>query len=485
MNRTRTGTWLLVGTAAGAVLGLAVTVQVLDWIAIFRETGGSCGTSRGISYGDCPRYWGTLFGTSLAALMVAVPVLIFALIRARRRGASAAVVAAVVAVYPGVLIFDALHGETLPVAWSAPADRAADTETAGFWHTGDTVVRATAAGLTAYDTATGAQRWTTTFPGRDVVCAMSRGADGVGLVATHAETAPCARVAAVDLATGGTLWELRETELADGADVLAVLDDAAILVGEKQIRAVGRGDGAPRWQYPLPERTCGSPRLLAGSHAVVLVHRCDTDTHELHALDPRTGNLAWQAGVPFEGARTVIPVSADPLVVHVAESGKRARSAFAAFDRTGRLTATIPTDDPELPISSIGGTAFAATPITRTVVTPTTLVAVARPAGGRGYRLVAHELATGARLWTGDLLDDDPDALALDGDRVLVCYDEARVLGLGAADLRSGADSHVGVALIRHVHSSFAVLTAPGRYLVVSADGRSPYHPVQAVAAGR
>src|SRR5690606_21978996 len=65
--------WLLIVTLAGAVLGAMVTLQVLDWIAIARESGGSCGSSRNISYGACPRYWATIFVVSLFGLMVAIP----------------------------------------------------------------------------------------------------------------------------------------------------------------------------------------------------------------------------------------------------------------------------------------------------------------------------------------------------------------------------------------------------------------------------
>src|SRR5690606_30194714 len=160
------------------------------------------------------------------------------------------------------------------------------------------------------------------------------------------------------------------------------------------------------------------------------------------------GAVAWTVPVPFEGARRVTRIASDPLVVHVSENGRRGRSAFVAFDDTGAVTATIDTADPELPFSSFDVSGFEAAPVTRTVVTANTLVAVARAEGENGYRLVAHDLATGIRQWTGELLDDDPDALVADGDRVVVVVDNFRVLGLGAFDLRTGAESDAGVAVV-------------------------------------
>lgn len=497
-GRWNTPAWLLFGTFAAAVVGFMVTWQVLDWIAISRESGGSCGTSRGISYGDCPRYWGTIFVISLFGLMAFVPLLLFALIRTRLAGALAGAVAAVLAIYPAAIAFGQLHGDTWEPAWAAPSDRTDDGETGGLWHTAaeaGTAVRVAFDGLTAFDVASGSTRWSAVFPDRDVLCAMSRTApEGIGLVARHDENAPCAGFGAVDIATGRTLWESTVPGgLVDGPDVLAVTGGTAVALGEDAVHGFALRDGAPRWQFRLPESACGTPWLAAGRYVVVAVDRCtgaesaDDSGPALWALAPDTGAVAWTVAVPFEGARRVTRIASEPLVVHVTENGRRGRSAFVAFDDTGAVTATIETGtgtaDPELmPLRPVDLAGFDAAPVTRTVVTGNTLVAVARAESENGYRLLAHDLATGARRWTGDLLDDDPDALVADGDRVMVVVDNFRVLGLGAFDLRTGAESHAGVAVVERSGPSLQVFALPEVYLVLSSDGSSPYRPLQAVA---
>ncbi|WP_067861223.1 outer membrane protein assembly factor BamB family protein [Nocardia shimofusensis] len=495
-----TGAWLLIGTLAASVVGFMVTLQVLDWIAIYRESGGSCGTSRGISYGDCPRYWGTIFVVSLFGLMAFIPLLLFALIRTRLAGALVGVVAAALAVYPAAAVFGHLHGDTWELAWAAPSDRTDDGETGGIWHIdGDagTVVRIAFDGLTAFDVASGTPRWSAVFPDRDVLCAMSRTAsEGIGLIARHDENTPCADFGAVDLATGRILWESTAPGgLSDGPDILAVTGDTAVVLGEDSVRGFALRDGAPRWQFRLPESTCGDSWLAAGRYVVVAVERCtglaagDDGGPELWALDPATGAVAWTVPVPFEGARRVTRIASEPLVVHVTENGRRGRSAFVAFDDSGAVTATIETgvaaDTAEselLPLRTFDISGFDAAPVTRTVVTGNTLVAVARAESESGYRLVAHDLLTGVRQWTGELLEDDPDALVADGDRVVVVVDNLRVLGLGAFDLRTGAESHAGVAVVERVGTSLQVVALPEVYLVLGSDGSAPYRPLQAVA---
>ncbi|WP_040794985.1 PQQ-binding-like beta-propeller repeat protein [Nocardia higoensis] len=275
-----------------------MTLQVLDWIAIARESGGSCGTSKGISYGDCPRHWGTIFVSSLFGLMAAVPLLVFAVIRSRLGGAAAAVVAAVSAVYPAAVVFGQLHGDTWESAWAAPSDRTEDGETAGIW-----------------------------------------------LGADDADMLPA------------------------GPDVLAVAGDTAVALGADTVHGFALRDGAPRRQFRLPESACGDPWLAAGRQVVVAVDRCTgTESADsgpaLWALDPATGAVAWTAAVPFEGTRRVTRIAAEPLVLHVAESGKRGRSAFVAFDDTGRVTATVDSDDSESSFSSFDVSGFDAAPVT-------------------------------------------------------------------------------------------------------------------------
>ncbi|GAA3224954.1 PQQ-binding-like beta-propeller repeat protein [Actinocorallia longicatena] len=476
--------WLVIGLLAAVVVGLAVTLQVRDWMALGAETGGSCGTSsRGTSSGPCPQNWATIFVLSLFSLMVFVPLSFYALFKAGTVGRVAGLLVTAVGIYPGVVLFDALHGESVEVAWSTPSDTVSDAETEGVWTSGDLVVRARFDGLTAFDSGSGARRWESPLPGRDVLCGMSRtAAAGIGMIAEQETSTKCSRVSAVDLATGKNLWSaaIPPAEAATGRDEdrLAVAGDSAVIGTERTLEARGARDGRLRWRRDPKSELCRYSWIAGAADRVVVSERCNaqngTFTEKLLALDPATGRARWSLPVPAVGNANLTLISADPLVVHVRETDQRGTTSLLAVDAEGRITATIPAEAVDvsavLPSRSI--------PVHRIAVTEDAVIAVTRTPDSR-YQVTAFALAGGRSLWTTKKGRDSISALVADGPDVLLTTSRFSTLKLRVLDPATGAERGSATVPLDRADSRFQLVPAPGALVVVSGSGRNPYHPLQ------
>ncbi len=209
-DRPRVGVGrIVVGVLAAVGVGLALTLLVRSWGALAAETGGSCG---GTYQNECPQGLSVMLTLSIISLFILVPVMFGALLKTPKIGCLSALAAIAVGIYPGLAIFNGLHGKTLGPVWQAPYDQGSNERASGSWGLDGTVVRARFDGLIAYDVATGHQRWTFPVPGQQVLCGMSRHlAGGVGLVAYALENQTCDQVAAIDTTTGRQLWTRKLT----------------------------------------------------------------------------------------------------------------------------------------------------------------------------------------------------------------------------------------------------------------------------------
>ncbi|GAB3279502.1 hypothetical protein GCM10027589_06140 [Actinocorallia lasiicapitis] len=479
--------WAIIGLIAAVGVGLMLTLQVRNWIALGVESGGSCGSSRGISSGPCPQSWGTIFGLSLASLFLFVPLVFMALVKAGRIGCVAGAVAAAVGVYPGILLFDAMHGRTIEAAWSLPSDTGSDTDTEGVWASGETVVRARFDGLTAYQAGSGERRWNWQLPGRDVLCGLSRTADGgVGLVARQSPDAGlCGTTTALDLVTGKVLWEhtVATEDLSAGTefDRLALAGDSALVRTSRLVQALGVKDGAVRWK-----RTPKSPRCLfgwiaGGTDRTVVAERChDTDaaTHVLRSLDPATGRELWSLRIPAVGNANVSFVSAEPLVVRVQETDQRGTTSLLSINGEGRVIATIPVDESDAKIEDDPLGSRSVIPVYRIAVTKDTLVAKTRNTRGEN-RLTAYSLTDGHRLWQSPKGRDTIAFVAYDGKEVLTATARSGLLRLRALDPATGKERVSAAVPLDYLDSGSQLIPTPSALIVAAGSGHAPYSPLQ------
>ncbi|TYK47116.1 PQQ-binding-like beta-propeller repeat protein [Actinomadura decatromicini] len=484
-GRSVTARRVAIGLVAAAACGLLATLLIRNFGALGSEAGGSCGTRRG----PCPNHWGLIFALSFFPLMILVPAACYGLYKLGRLGWVAGPVAAAVCVYPGWLLFDVLHGPTLRFAWSAPSDRGSDTDTEGVWITGDAVVRGKFDGLTAYAAGTGEQSWNSVLPGRDTLCAMSRTVEGgVGLIAHEPGSGQCGSLAAIDTATGRTLWNRTlptgRPSLSDKADSLAIAGTTGAYRTNDTVEGFAVRDGKTLWKQENKLNGCSFEWVAGTSAQVLLGERCTrttgtgvTTSQLVRALDPATGRELWKTDLRVIGNANVDLVHAAPLVLAVRESDARGKKSLTVLDAQGRVTATIPTDDPGRSIDTFDQSGSAAVPSRKIAVSAATLVAVARADRGENS-LVGYRLSDGRRLWTTGTSRNTIDAIAFDGKNVVTLTSHFTTLQLRSYDSSTGEERTSAVAPSRWNDSRPRLLPSPAGLIIASSSGRTPYHPL-------
>ena len=144
--------------------------------------------------------------------------------------------------------------------------------------------------LTAFDAATGAVRWSATFPGALWSAPRVDTATGAVVATWHQTDTPAVRV--LDLRTGAPRWEAATATstaapvLGRGVVVLAIGD------GHRHARVEARdlATGERRWQTPVPAsfEEAIEPAVDAGAVAVV------DHFGVVSLLDLATGRIRWQ-----------------------------------------------------------------------------------------------------------------------------------------------------------------------------------------------
>jgi outer membrane protein assembly factor BamB len=492
-RRSLTVRRVVVGLPAAVGLGIALTLQVRSWGAVGSEAGGSCGTNRG----PCPHGTTPMLLLSFFALFVLVPLGGVAIVRSLKgpdvasRLFGVVLLAAVVAgVYPGTMIFQWAHGKTLGTVWQAPFESGGITQGAdGSWVSGSTVIRARFDGLTAYDVATGHQRWTFPIPGRQVLCAMSRHTAGdIGLIGYGTENKPCNRLVAVDLTDGRQLWDQARPGTSQPSsttpDSIDIAGHAAVVDAGDAIVALDLHTGVKRWSAgpgKTETTTCRFDHLTGGDAQVVTEVDCPQQTPRIRALDPANGRPRWDGTVPSQAdSMNISLLSASPAVVYVTEGGKRGADVVVAFDDSGRVGARIPAlNGTERFDSSTYG--FDAVPVRRMFVANGVFVTATRFDNGE-YSVIGFDLTDGRRLWTKSLGRNSIDVMQVSGDTVFAISGssysaELHMLGLHDGKQQGGTE----VLGLGHLDDRTALYPVGDYYAFVGEKGYSPWYRPLAV----
>jgi outer membrane protein assembly factor BamB len=487
-QRSLTARRVLIGLSAAVGLGIALTLQVRSWAAVGNEAGGSCGTNRG----PCPHGTTPMLLLSFFALFPLIPLGGFVIVRSLKgpdvasRLFGVVLLAAVVGgVYPGTAIFQWAHGKTLGVVWRAPFESGGTSQDAdGSWVSGSTVIRARFDGLTAYDVATGRQRWTLPVPGRQVLCAMSRHTAGdIGLIAYGAESRPCDRLVAVDLTGGRQLWDQARpgtgppsTTTPDSIDVAGQI---AVMDTDDAIVALDLRTGVKRWSADpgkTETTTCRFGHLTGGDAQVVTEVDCPEQTPRIRALNLADGRPRWDATVPSQAdSMNISLLSGSPAVVYLSEGGKRGADAVVAFDDSGRVRARIPAQNgtEQFDSSTYG---FDAVPVRRMFVASGVFVTATRSDNGK-HSVIGFDLTDGRRLWAKSLGHSSIDVMQVSGDTVLAIsgsFYSAELHLLGLHDGRQQGDTQV--LALGHLGDRTALYPVGDYYVFVSEKGYSPWY---------
>ncbi|MGW4382572.1 outer membrane protein assembly factor BamB family protein [Kitasatospora sp. NPDC004531] len=367
-------------------------------------------------------------------------------------------------------------------AWTAgdPAAGAAqgpDDTLVGSWLLADSVVRADATGVHAYNLADGKPGWSLSAPADNAVpCGMSPGVNsaGLGAVAYRVSADPnsaCTIAAAVDTKAGKITWSKTLSDAKEKyATHVAVTDDKVIAVGDDKASAWSANDGAEAWQYTGQGKFC-SLSGSAGANTVVLHSNCADSTpgDQAVVLNTSDGKVKYWRGLNNQ-PKTVTVLSAEPAVVLTTGNQPSDDRVFAwgaegdpgveiqlAVEGGGRL------DVARGSFAAVPGVFFQGS---------TMFAAIVPEGGGNPGGIAAYDLGTGKQQWHTPIAEKGKAHPAgVDSSGLLVAVDEradqpahlSRFALAGGQETQGGAFPQGTGSLL----SAGRVLTAAGHVVAV------------------
>jgi outer membrane protein assembly factor BamB len=480
---------LIIALIAGFLAGAAIMLQVKGWGTLVSEAGGACGSSsKGISYGACPRGITPALITSFIIGFAAVPAAIALLFMKGwvRRGCVA--VAAAGGLLAGQSLFGIWHGSDLTIAWAAPHDGSSQLTTVASWASGGSLIRVRVDEAVSYDPATGTKRWALTMPGVDVACGVSgtSSSGAIALIAYGQDSTTCDHVMAVDLASGRMIWSDPVGNPYRGSSptgALAVTGNTAVVLTDNGIAGVNAASGKPRWTV-APPASCSFQQLAASGSSLVALAACN-GSFVIVSIDAATGKAAWQHRVtePSDSYQFQI-LSASPVVINDDLTGPRGTSTVRVLGPDGTVTSTfsvsgIPRGGGTVTLNTASTDGFGA-PV---VVADGMLVGVTE-VNGPGDAIVGYRLADGTRQWLVNTPSEVHD-VALRGHDLVFVDESDPAYSLEEIGVTTGTLHSFGFFTQRILQSDESGLYAfSGDMLVVNTNGASfAWPPVAAIKA--
>jgi len=282
----------------------------------------------------------------------------------------------------------------------------------GAWLAGDTVVRAQADGLLAYQLADGAQAWGAPAPDGTSLCVAAQAVtDGRGAVAVGSADS-CNTVAGFDLNSGKLTWQakfpapVRADRRPLEAPDLSVAGQQVVVRSKDTLIGFSLADGKQLWRTTaeklLPGRDCGFREAQAAGEQVIVTYRCPSGG-EVDALDPATGKVRWRQRLPeaklTDGVLSVQPLVSLPGLGHDAYTIRDGQTGKEVASFTDPIDGIELWDVPPNRSNSIDGPA-----IRQYLGDDETLYLPTFPKNVPGKlreanQIVAIDLATGKRRW--------------------------------------------------------------------------------------
>lgn len=214
------------------------------------------------------------------------------------------------------------HNPNGQVAWSVPAPTVSQAQrmalVPGLWFNGGNVVKQSPTAVTAYDIATGTQRWQVPAPANYTCNASQQVGNKVAL-----QYGPgCANLMVVDTAAGRMLWHQSlpnptSGDYAEGYSVIAV-SGSTLAVGTPGLNTFAYDVATGKGLWSLRNGDECAVDGYAGGPELIKVYRCgwDKTTEHVARVDPATGQALWTWDAPA-GTSVISVLSTNPVVLGI------------------------------------------------------------------------------------------------------------------------------------------------------------------------
>ncbi|WP_042387579.1 outer membrane protein assembly factor BamB family protein [Streptacidiphilus melanogenes] len=285
---------------------------------------------------------------------------------------------------------------TLAAGWTVSGS--VSDEQIGTWVTNQYLVRASSAGVKAYNLSNGAPAWTAQpLSGGGVPCAMSPtvSASGIGTVGFGPNADSCTTLVGVDTNTGKTLWStsLTSSGHSEASSTSTFVDNqVGVIVNDNVLGGVNLTNGHVVWGYKARGQYCNA-YPYGGAGTVIVDDYCAdvSPTYTLTALDAATGKQIWQKQ---ESDHTQISsvMTGSPIVATTESGGSQ---AAYRYDSSGNATALSLPNPVQAPMRLNSADSGAVSVDSSTLLVPTN-------SSSSKQGITAVNPSTGVALWTYD-----------------------------------------------------------------------------------
>lgn len=299
------------------------------------------------------------------------------------------------------------------VAWQVHGDGKAPVDA---FVTGGLAVRADVLGVSAYDVASGKQKWRVAVPPGEQLCTVTPNAPGNVLAFVHGTgQSNCTTVTAVDATTGRALWQANPPTrggVKPAAAGVAVLQHKVVVSNGYRVLGYDAASGKPVWNIGPSNPQCGPGDVMANDSVLIALVNCAPKNVSraddgVYSISPTDGKTVWTSPLP-NGHGYVPPrvVNVSPPIVRVED--ERGKPQLRVFDDQGKpATAITPGGgagavDDRLSLLDVHASLHLRYPF---AVTNGVLVGMGSSGDGRHGVAVGLGLADGKRKWERKLDD--------------------------------------------------------------------------------
>ncbi|WP_042370410.1 outer membrane protein assembly factor BamB family protein [Streptacidiphilus neutrinimicus] len=285
---------------------------------------------------------------------------------------------------------------TLAAGWTVKGSLS--DQQVGTWVTNQYLVRASSAGVKAYNLSNGAPAWTAQpLSGSAVPCAMSPtvSASGIGTIGFGPNVDSCTTLVGIDTSTGKTLWSssLTSSDHTDATPTATFIDgQVGVIVNSNVLGGVNLTNGQVVWGYKARGQYCNA-YPYGGAGTVIVDDYCAdvTPTYTLSALDAATGKQIWQKQ-ESDHIQISTVLDGSPIVATTESGGSEAAYRYDSSGNSTPLSLPDPVQAP-MRLNSADSGAVA--------VGPSTLLVPTNSSSSK-QAITAVNPSTGAVLWTYD-----------------------------------------------------------------------------------